>query len=46
MHYGEKFNAVTHLVGAILALLGAVVLIVLAAQDGDPRKWWASPIAA
>ncbi|MFH1869914.1 MAG: hemolysin III family protein [Pseudomonadota bacterium] len=38
MHYGEKFNAVTHLVGAILALLGAVVLIVLAARDGDPWK--------
>lgn len=38
MYYGEKFNAVTHLVGALLALGGSVVLIVLAALDGDPWK--------
>lgn len=38
MYYGEKFNALTHLVGAVLALVGTVVLIVLAAQDGDPWK--------
>lgn len=38
MYYGEKFNAVTHLVGAVLALAGSVVLIVLAAMDGDPWK--------
>ena len=38
MYYGEKFNALTHLVGAVLALGGAVVLIVLAALDGDPWK--------
>jgi hemolysin III len=38
MDYGEKFNAVTHLVGAALALIGTVVLIVLAALDGDPWK--------
>ena len=38
MYYGEKFNALTHLAGAVLALAGAVVLIVLAALDGDPRK--------
>ncbi|NMG74079.1 PAQR family membrane homeostasis protein TrhA [Aromatoleum diolicum] len=38
MYYGEKFNALTHLVGAMLALAGTVVLIVLAAQDGDPWK--------
>lgn len=38
MYYGEKFNAFTHLGGAILALLGAVVLVVLAALDGDPWK--------
>lgn len=38
MYYGEKFNALTHLVGAVLALAGAVVLIVLAALDGDPWK--------
>jgi hemolysin III len=38
VYYGEKFNAITHLVGAVLALIGAVVLIVLAVLDGDPWK--------
>jgi len=38
MDDGEKFNALTHLVGAVLALVGAVVLIVLAALNGDPWK--------
>lgn len=38
MYYGEKFNALTHFVGAVLALAGTVVLIVLAALDGDPWK--------
>ena len=38
MYSGEKLNALTHLVGAILALSGAVVLIVLAAMGGDPWK--------
>ncbi|WP_296447934.1 PAQR family membrane homeostasis protein TrhA [Rhodoferax sp. UBA5149] len=38
MYYGEKFNALTHLVGAVLALAGGIVLIVLAALGGDPWK--------
>lgn len=38
MYYGEKFNALTHLAGTVLALAGAVVLIVLAVLDGDPWK--------
>jgi hemolysin III len=38
MYYGEKFNAITHLVGAILALAGTVVLIFLSTSDGDPWK--------
>jgi hemolysin III len=38
MYRGEKFNAVTHLVGAALALGGSVVLVVLAALTGDPWK--------
>jgi hemolysin III len=38
MYHGEKLNAWTHLVGAVLALIGAVVLIVLAARTGDPWK--------
>jgi len=38
MVYGEKFNAVTHVVAAALALPGSVVLVVLAALDGDAWK--------
>ncbi len=37
-HREEKFNALTHLLGAVLALAGTVVLIVLAWLDGDPWK--------
>ena len=38
MYYGEKLNAITHLVGAGLALAGTVVLVVIAAAGGDPWK--------
>src|ERR1035437_327106 len=38
MYYGEKFNSISHLIGAILAAAGAVLLIVLAARTGDPWK--------
>lgn len=38
MYYGEKFNSLTHLVGALLALGGTVVLVVRAVSDGDPWK--------
>lgn len=38
MYYGEKFNALTHLVAAALVLPGAVVLVVLSALGGDPWK--------
>lgn len=38
MYIEEKFNAITHLVGAVLALVGTVVLIVLAASGGDAWK--------
>ncbi|MGZ9079201.1 MAG: PAQR family membrane homeostasis protein TrhA [Burkholderiales bacterium] len=38
MYYGEKFNALTHLVGAVLALAGTVVLIVQEALGSDPWK--------
>lgn len=38
MYHGEKFNAWTHLVGAVLALLGTVWLLFLAAMDGDLTK--------
>jgi len=38
MYYGEKLNAWTHLAGALLAIAGTVMLIVIAAQSGDPWK--------
>ncbi|EXF43042.1 hemolysin III family channel protein [Pseudomonas sp. BAY1663] len=34
MYHGERFNAWTHLVGAVLACMGAIWLLVLAALDG------------
>lgn len=38
MYYGEKLNALTHLVGAVLALAGTIVLIDVSTSDGDPWK--------
>src|SRR5690554_3755326 len=38
MHYGERFNAFTHLTGAILAGVGAIGLIIAASRLGDPWK--------
>lgn len=38
MYRGERFNAWSHLVGALLALTGSVWLIVLSSLDGDPWK--------
>lgn len=38
MYHGEKFNAWTHLAGGVLALIGTVWLLVLAAMDGDLTK--------
>jgi len=38
MYYGEKFNALSHLIRAVLALAGAIALVVLAAIGGDPWK--------
>ncbi|MBI2992960.1 MAG: hemolysin III family protein [Gammaproteobacteria bacterium] len=38
MYYGERFNSITHLVGAAMAVAGSVVLICLAARTGDPWK--------
>jgi hemolysin III len=35
MYYGEKFNAWTHLVGAILATIGAIWMLVVATMTGD-----------
>ncbi len=38
MYPGERFNSISHLVGACLALVGAVALIVLASLRGDATK--------
>ena len=35
---GERFNGISHLIGAALAIAGAVVLLVVAAQDGEARR--------
>ncbi len=38
MYRGERFNGYTHLVGAVLALGGAVALVTFAALKGDPWR--------
>jgi hemolysin III len=38
MYHGEKLNAWTHLVGALLAVAGTAVLVALAAMGGDVWK--------
>jgi hemolysin III len=38
MYHGEKLNAWTHLVGAVLSLLGAIWLVLLASASGDVWK--------
>jgi len=38
MYHGERFNSISHLVGAALALAGLVVLVVFASMKGDPWK--------
>jgi len=38
MYKGERFNSISHLIGAALALVGLVLLVVLAARQGDPWK--------
>ena len=38
MYYGERFNSISHLVGAAMALVGSVCLIVIASLQGDPWK--------
>ncbi len=38
MYHGERFNSISHLVGAALALAGLVVLVVFASLQGDVWK--------
>jgi hemolysin III len=38
MYPGERFNSISHLIGAVAALAGLVVVVAAAAQQGDPWK--------
>ena len=38
MYHGERFNSISHLAGALLAIVGTVVLIVLGTIQGDAWK--------
>lgn len=38
MYEGERLNSISHLVGAALAAVGLVILVVAAARQGDPWK--------
>ncbi|MBI1822039.1 MAG: hemolysin III family protein [Nitrospirae bacterium] len=38
MYKGERFNGLTHLLGAVFAGIGMVFLIVIAARQNDPWK--------
>ncbi|NYT59558.1 hemolysin III family protein [Alcaligenaceae bacterium] len=38
MYYGERFNSISHLTGAVLALIGGILLVIFAAGLGDPWK--------
>lgn len=37
-HQDERFNSISHMLGAVAAMAGLVVLVVLAARQGDPWK--------
>lgn len=38
MYHGEKFNSLTHLLGAALAISGLSILVTIAVLQGDPWK--------
>mgnify|MGYP001815443838 FL=1 len=38
MYPGERFNSISHMVGAVLAAVASVVLVVRSSIDGDPWK--------
>jgi len=38
MYEAERFNSISHLIGAVLALAGGLVLVTIAVTDGDIRK--------
>ena len=38
MYKGDRFNSISHLIGAIFALTGLVLLVVMSSLQGDPWK--------
>ncbi|MDG4553110.1 MAG: hemolysin III family protein [Candidatus Competibacter sp.] len=38
MYEGERFNSISHMIGAVAALAGLVIVVVAAARQGDPWK--------
>jgi predicted membrane channel-forming protein YqfA (hemolysin III family) len=38
MYKGECFNSISHLFGAITALAGLVIVVIVASKQGDPWK--------
>ncbi|KNE75218.1 putative membrane protein hemolysin III [Candidatus Burkholderia crenata] len=38
MHFGERFNSVTHLVGTVLSVAGLATLVTMASMERDPYK--------
>jgi len=38
MYYGERFNSISHLVGAVAALAGMLTLVIIASVEGDAWK--------
>ncbi len=38
VYHGEKFNSISHLIGAVAATAGLVALVVIAARQGDPWR--------
>ena len=38
MYKGEYFNSISHLIGAVAAIAGLVILVVYASLEGDPWK--------
>jgi hemolysin III len=38
MHFGERFNSATHLVGTVLSVAGVATLVTMAAMERDPYK--------
>jgi hemolysin III len=38
MHVGERFNSISHLIGAVLSVAGLTALVVMGSLEGDPYK--------